>query len=89
MAWSYSGLRDDLKPIYSDAAVEFLAVYEMTFGEKVPKRMLERTGIPGLSFLVPLRVQKMAAKQVSYGMMRLESWRWQPEFIRMMVKALE
>lgn len=84
MAWSYGGLRDDLKIIYQEAAVEFLAILDRTFGYVATPQMLHEVGIPGLEYLVRRRIGDMAGIPVNYAMMRLESWRWQPEFIRMM-----
>lgn len=87
--WSYSGLQDDLKPLYQEATAEFLAIVTKTFDHRFTSQDLENTGIEGLEFLLSRHVQRMEMAPVNYGFMRLESWRWQPEFIRMMraVKA--
>ena len=87
MSWSYGGLREDLKAVYEEAAVEFLAVIDKTFGHVITSHMLQGVSIPGLDYLVQRRIQEMATTSVHYSMMRLESWRWQPEFIRMMMSA--
>jgi len=84
MSWSYGGLRDDLKQIYVEAAVEFLAILDRTFGGIEPD-LLRTVGIPGLDYLVQRQIREMGNAPVNYAMMRLESWRWQPEFIRMML----
>ncbi|NVK13352.1 MAG: glycosyltransferase [Rhodobacteraceae bacterium] len=88
MHWSYGGLRDDLKPVYQDAAVEFLAMLDKSFGEGVLEGMdLARTGIGGLEFLLNLRLREMRDSPMDYAMVQMEDWRWQPEFIRMMQAA--
>lgn len=87
MSWSYGGLREDLRHIYQEAAVEFLAVIDRTFGEVITPQMLAEVGIPGLDYLVRRKIEAMGHPPVNYAMMRLESWRWQPEFIRMMLAA--
>lgn len=87
MRWSYGGLRPDLKSIYQEAASEFVAVLEKTYGYHIPPHALRETGIDGLDFLVERRLRDMQATPVNYGVMRLENWRWQPELIRMMQKT--
>lgn len=85
MAWSYGGLRDDLKPIYQEAAVEFLAILAKTYGPHLLERAdPTRTGIDGIDSLLELRLHALRDQPVDYAMMRVENWRWQPEFIRMM-----
>ena len=85
MHWSYGGLRPDLKPIYQDAAVEFLAMVGKTFGSETFDEVdLGRAGITGLDLLVDLRLQAMAGSDTDYNFTQMENWRWQPEFIRMM-----
>ncbi len=84
MSWSYRSLSADLQHIYQEAAVEFLAVIDRTFGPVMTPQMLGAVGIPGLEYLMRRRIQQMGSPPVSYATMRLESWRWQPEFIRMM-----
>lgn len=84
LSWSYAGLREDLKPIYVQAAVEFLAILDKSFGKVYSTEGLRSSGLPGLDYLVMRRVQEMSAIPTNYAMMRLESWRWQPEFIQMM-----
>ncbi|WP_121064144.1 FkbM family methyltransferase [Chachezhania antarctica] len=85
MHWSYDGLRPDLKPIYQDAAVEFLAMIARTFGrEALADVNLARVGIDGLDFLTELRLQAMVEDKTDYNFTQMENWRWQPEFIRMM-----
>ncbi|WP_208353899.1 FkbM family methyltransferase [Pseudaestuariivita rosea] len=84
MHWSYSGLRDDLKPVYAEAAAEFLVTVQKTFGDVLDADHINRTGIQGLDALVQHKLASMENTPISHGMMRLESWRWQPEFIRMM-----
>ncbi len=83
MAWSYSGLRPDLKPLYQKAASEFLAILSKTLGHQFTTEDLERTGVDGLEHLLRHDLDKMRNDAVNYGFIRLESWRWQPEFIRM------
>lgn len=84
MAWSYSTLRPDLKEIYRESAVEFLAVVQKTFGIKFTSENISATRISGLNFLLERRLHEMKDTPTNYGLMRLENWRWQPEFIRMM-----
>ena len=84
IGWSYSGLRDDLKPIYKEAASEFLAVVTKTFGHNFDHASLVATGIEELDFLLSRKLKPMNETPINYGVMRLESWTWQPEFIRMM-----
>ncbi|KUF08969.1 hypothetical protein AVJ23_19975 [Pseudoponticoccus marisrubri] len=84
MGWSYSGLRNDLKGIYREAAAAFVTALEKTYGYHIEPHRLRETGIEGLDFLVERRLQEMQNDPVSYGIMRLEDWRWQPELIRMM-----
>lgn len=84
LGWSHGGLRDDLKMIYLEGAAKFLAVVSKTFGHTFTSQELSATGIEGLEFLVTRHLQIMKDQPVNYGFMRLESWRWQPEFIRMM-----
>lgn len=83
MRWSYSGLRPDLKMIYLEAAAEFLAVYDRTFGGVLPEQ-LAATNIPGLDLMFRRRQKTLNDTPVNYAMMRLENWRWQPEFLHMM-----
>lgn len=87
MRWSYSGLRDDLKPIYTEAAAEFLAVVEKAFGVTFDAGQLAHTGIEGLAFLRDQQAKGLKQVKSAHGTLRLESWRWQPEFIRMMAQA--
>ncbi|GGK74800.1 FkbM family methyltransferase [Amphritea balenae] len=82
--WSYGQLRDDLKPIYCEAATEFLATVMKVYGVKINKQRLLSTGISDLDFLVEHTLYDMRNDPTNYGLMRLESWRWQPEFIKMM-----
>lgn len=84
MGWSYGGLREDLKMPYQEGAAKFLAVVSKTFGHAFTPQELTATGIEGLHFLVDRQLKAMQDQPVNYGFMRLESWRWQPEFIRMM-----
>ncbi|MEM8654702.1 MAG: FkbM family methyltransferase [Pseudomonadota bacterium] len=84
MQWSYDGLRSDLKPIYVDAAVEFVAVFQKTYGYTISSDRLRDVGIDGFDFLVERRAYDMRHDPVSYGAMQQEDWRWQPEMIRMM-----
>ena len=84
MQWSYAGLRDDLKPIYVEAAVEFVAVLQKTYGTVIAPDRLRAVGIDGFDFLVERRAHDMQHDPVTHGMMRQEDWRWQPEMIRMM-----
>ena len=84
LSWSYAGLHDDLKQIYQDAAAEFLAIVSKTFDHSFSPLDLKNTGIDGLEFLFSRHLQTVEAAPENYGYMRLESWRWQPEFIRMM-----
>lgn len=84
LSWSYGGLHDDLKLIYQDAAAEFLAIVSKTFDHSFSPLDLKNTGIDGLEFLLGRHLQTVEAAPENYGYMRLESWRWQPEFIRMM-----
>lgn len=83
MRWSYGGLRDDLKGIYQEAATEFLVTLEKTYGMRLEHQQLLDTGIDGLDFTVERKRTEVAGDDINYGMMRLESWRWQPEMIRM------
>ena len=83
MCWSYSGLRTDLKMIYLEAAAEFLAIYDRTFGGVRPEQV-KTTNIPGLDLMFSRRQKALEGTPVNYALMRLESWRWQPEFIHMM-----
>lgn len=84
LGWSHGGLRDDLKMPYQEGAAKFLAVVTKTFGHAFTPQELAATGIEGLEFLVDRQLKAMQDQPVNYGFMRLESWRWQPEFIRMM-----
>lgn len=84
ISWSHSGLRPDLKEIYAEAAAEFLATVGKAYTHHFSPDALHATGIPGLDFLVQRRLEDMRDTSASYALMRLESWRWQPEFIRMM-----
>jgi FkbM family methyltransferase len=84
MGWSYGGLRNDLKIAYQEGAAKFLAIVSKTFGHTFLPHELNATGIDGLEFLVNRHLEKMKDEPVNYGFMRLESWRWQPELIRMM-----
>lgn len=83
MSWSYSGLRPDLKPIYRQAAAKFLAVISKTYGNGFSEADLSRTGIEGLGVSVDRELHLMRDYPTNYAFIRLEDWRWQPEFIRM------
>lgn len=89
MQWSYAGLRDDLKPIYVDAAVEFVAVLQKAHGYVIAPDRLRAVGIDGFDFLVERRHHDMQNDPVTHGIMRQEDWRWQPEMIRMMRAVTE
>lgn len=54
------------------------------YGFELPDFRLQHTGIEGIDFLLRRRRREMAQAPANYGFMRLEDWRWQPEFIRMM-----
>lgn len=84
MRWSYGGLRHDLKRSYLEGSAKFLAVLSKTFGYNFAHHDLAGTGIDGLEILVNRHLEAMRNEPVNYGFLRLESWRWQPEFIRMM-----
>lgn len=84
ITWSYGSLRDDLKPIYRKATIEFLAVFHMTFGHRFASEKLEKTGIESLDLLLERRLKAFKGKSVSYAYIREENWMWQPELIRMM-----
>lgn len=84
MRWSYSGLRADLKSTYAEAAAEFIAVLNRTYPDIVTPEQMQKPGIPGLAYLVQRRLEGMIGVHTNYGVLRLESWLWQPEFIRMM-----
>ncbi len=84
LGWSHGGLRDDLKMPFLEGAAKFLAVVSKTFDHSFAPRDLDATGIEGLSFLVARHLAAMKDEPANYGFLRLESWRWQPEFIRMM-----
>ena len=84
MAWSYAGLRQDLKDSYQQAAVAFLVMLAKGFGPWLLQAVsLQRVGIEGLEFLVAQRLHDSAHQPVDYGMLHMEDWRWQPEFIEM------
>ncbi|GAA6202878.1 FkbM family methyltransferase [Aquicoccus sp. SU-CL01552] len=87
IGWSYSGIHDDLKPIYQEAASEFLAVVAKAFGHRFDHASLAATEVEGLEFLIDHKLRSMDGVPVNYGIMRLESWTWQPEFIQMMRAA--
>lgn len=84
MQWSYGGLRPDLKPIYVEAAVEFVATVQKAYGFTVPPQKLRAVGIDGFDFLVKRRAYDMRHDPVNYGIMQQDDWRWHPEMIRMM-----
>ncbi|GHF71820.1 FkbM family methyltransferase [Seohaeicola zhoushanensis] len=84
MAWSYGGLRDDLKMTYQEGAAKFLAIVSKTFDHVFTPQELSSVGIEGLDFLVDRHLKAIHDQPANYGFMRLESWRWQPEFLRMM-----
>lgn len=84
MGWSYAGLRADLKRPYLEGAAKFLAITTKTFGHVFAPHELNATGIDGLDVLVTHHLNAMKDEPTNYGFMRLESWRWQPEFIHMM-----
>ncbi|SET86307.1 hypothetical protein [Oceanicella actignis] len=65
-------------------AAEFLALLERTYCFELPGFRLQHTGIEGIDILLQRRRREMAKVPVNYGLMRLENWRWQPEFLRMM-----
>ncbi|MEP4037168.1 glycosyltransferase [Pseudophaeobacter sp.] len=84
MSWSYAGLHQDLKETYQQAAVAFLVMLAKGFGPWLLEAVsLERVGIEGLEFLVAQQLQGCARLPVDHGMLHLEDWRWQPEFIEM------
>jgi glycosyltransferase involved in cell wall biosynthesis len=84
MTWSYAGLREDLKESYQQAAVAFLVMLAKGFGPWLLQAVsLERVGIEGLGFLVARHLHDSAHQPVDYGMLHMEDWRWQPEFIEM------
>ena len=84
MSWSYAGLREDLKESYQQAAVAFLVMLARGFGPWLLEEIsLQRVGIEGLRFLVARQLHERAQQPVDYGMLHLEDWRWQPEFIEM------
>lgn len=84
MHWSYSGLRDDLKETYLEAAAKFLAIVSKTYGHHFTAEEIARTKINGLDFLLDRHLDEMRHEPVNYGLIRTENWFWQPEFIRMM-----
>ncbi|MGR3621465.1 glycosyltransferase [Pseudophaeobacter sp.] len=85
LRWSHAGLPAELQQIYREAAVGFLAMLVKAFGPGVlSTAKLERSGIEGLAFLVQRRLNQMANLPQGCGMLHMEDWRWQPEFIEMM-----
>ncbi|MEP2716301.1 glycosyltransferase [Pseudophaeobacter sp.] len=88
--WSYASLPPALKEIYCAAAVEFLAMLGQGFGPDLLEVVdLERSGIEGLGFLVQRRLRQMSELPQNHGVLHLEDWRWQPEFIAMQAAAQE
>ncbi len=84
MAWSYAELKPSLKNTYLEAGSEFLAVVSKTYGHNFGPAELTATKIPGLELMLRRKLDEMRDTPSNYAVMRLESWRWQPEFIRMM-----
>ncbi|KPD10788.1 glycosyltransferase [Phaeobacter sp. 11ANDIMAR09] len=84
LSWSYAGLSADLKETYQQAAVAFLAMLARSFGPRLLEAVsLERVGIEGLEFLVAQALRRGPQQVADHGLLHLEDWRWQPEFIEM------
>lgn len=85
LRWSYAALPPALRELYREAAAGFLAMVAKAFGPALLERVqLERSGIDGLDFLLRQRLRQMADLPQGYGLLHMEDWRWQPEFIEMM-----
>lgn len=84
LSWSYASLAEDLKETYQQAAVAFLVMLARGFGPWLLEQVsLERVGIEGLGFLVAQELHAAGRPPPDYGLLHLEDWRWQPEFIDM------
>ncbi len=81
--WSHGGLRADLKPLFLEGAAELLAAFALSLPGSVDEALVATTEIDGLALMFRLRCAEARGTGPSHGYGQIDSWLWQPEFLRM------